>query len=572
MSSYPHPDSSPILSQFNYLPLDSEGWSILTPSADSRLIYVDEIAGNNATAVNYTPATLPNANDWEDPGAVLAYQDFVTAASNRREGYPDWVLCKRGGTFTFGGKINLPGGRSVTERSVLTAYGSGTVRPSFNPSAGDSLIRIWGDGCFNQVIKGIEIYPTWCDPSHGDWNELTGFIDRPDGISIYNGPDGGSGLLIEDNYIAHCKHNIRAFADDIAGNHSHTDLIIRRNHIEYSKGQGIISNSSSLLIEENTFYHNGWWDQVGTGDVEGQATIFDHSIYLPHSNNVLIRNNVTVDPSSIHIKLTSNTTVTDTINVEEVIIHDNFFIGGEIAQSLGGNDDQNDGPRWRNMRSTWNCMTELGIQRPTLRRLGWGIDAQDWEGGLVGGNIFHRYGDVEVTQATAIGIFGHSSSVDVTSNTIYKIGSPTGTNQNSYQALGTVKHEGEMTNVLFSKNLVQLPDTDLMPIGQHEALTGVTFMDNKYHSNEVTSNWFEYDGVSMDLATWQANTGDTSTATQVTFIDEARTYLTYLTSIGATSTRQNFIDLMRNRGSGVWDAQLEARYINAHIRAGLTPV
>ena len=570
MATYPHPNSAPILALFNYLPQDANGWSILTPSADSRLIYVDEIGGNNGTAVNYTPATLPTANDWENPGAVLAYADITTAMAQTRTGSPDWVLLKRGGEFTFSGTLHPAAGLSLSERQVITAYGAGTVRPHINPIDVDSLLRLWGANVSYHAIVGVKIYPTWCDPDNADWDAVLGF-ERPDGITMYNGSTGGVGVLIEDCHISSCKHNMRLFSDGSDGVYPHSDVIIRRNLTEYAKGQGIISDSSSLLIEENVFYHNGWWTQSGTGDIDGQATIFDHSIYLPKTKNTLIRNNVTIDPSSIHFKFTANTSGVDSVQVEDVVVHNNFFMGGEIAQSIGGNSDQNTGARWRNIRSTWNCMTELGIQRPTLRRLGWGIDAQDWEGGLVGANLFFRYGDTEVTQVAGIGVMGHCSDVDITSNTIYKIGAPTGTNQNSYQALGTVAQGGFMTNVLMADNLIQLPDTDCMPIGRHEALGGTTFVANKYNSAEV-GDWYEYDNVTMGYAEWVTNTGDTSTETVVTFVDETRTAYSYMTTIGETATRQAFIALHRNRVAGTWDVEHEARYLNAYLRAGYTPV
>ena len=113
-------DEATIEAQFNYLPLDADGWSIITPSADSRLIYVDATNGNDATGTHYLPSTLPNVDNWHDPGAVQPYQTFSAALAEKRQDYPDWILLKRGEEFSFSGRQNLKNGRSIAQKPVLS--------------------------------------------------------------------------------------------------------------------------------------------------------------------------------------------------------------------------------------------------------------------------------------------------------------------------------------------------------------------------------------------------------------------------------------------------------------------
>ena len=567
-SILPHTDEAAIEAQFNYLPQDANGWSIITPSADSRLIYLDPTGGNDGTAVNYLPSTLPNVNNWNDPGAISAYQTAEAAESQMRAGLPDWILVKRGETVPITSNFEPRAGRSLTERSVLTAYGPGTERPSLRPADNGSIIRAWGDNAFTMVFKGIEIYPTWCDPDHVDFDPINGLANRPDGLTIYNGPAGGSGIIIEDCRFRHLKKNVRVFAELESGE-ACEDIIFRRNVTEYATGQGFFANDAEVIVEENVFYHCGWWTQTGTGDPDGQASIFDHSLYCPSIKNSIIRNNISIAPSSIHFKLTANTDVVDSIKAYDIVMYNNFMFEGEIGLSLGGNDDQDTGARWRDMRTAHNVGTQLGMTRPTNRDIAWGEDIQDWEGGMSSENIYFDYGDATVDRVTGLVIMGHCSDVIISNLVVNKIGPTTGTENLAHQGISTVAQGGTMTNVQIIDPIIQLPNTDCRIIGNHEALTGVTFVGGKYHSGAAANEQFNYNGTTMNHADWVTNTGDTGALEQVTFVDDSRTLLTYLASVGETATRESFIDKCRNRQAGTWDPKYDARYINPYFREGL---
>ena len=72
---------------------DESGWSIITPSEDSRLIYVSSSLGDDETAEFYAPRDI---DDVEAPGVIKPYQTIEAAMVNAREGYPDWVLLLKG--------------------------------------------------------------------------------------------------------------------------------------------------------------------------------------------------------------------------------------------------------------------------------------------------------------------------------------------------------------------------------------------------------------------------------------------------------------------------------------------
>ena len=67
--------------------LDANGWTLLTPSADSRLIYVSSSSGLDTNS-GLTEAT---------PLKTIRF-----ARSKIRSGFADWMLLKCGDTFTEG--------------------------------------------------------------------------------------------------------------------------------------------------------------------------------------------------------------------------------------------------------------------------------------------------------------------------------------------------------------------------------------------------------------------------------------------------------------------------------------
>ena len=105
---------------------DSGGWSILTPSEDSRLIYVSSSAGDDETAEYYAPRDI---SDIQAPGLIKPFKTVHAALDQVRDDYPDWILLLRGDTWELVDRVALKSGRSVTERSVITAYGDSGGRP-----------------------------------------------------------------------------------------------------------------------------------------------------------------------------------------------------------------------------------------------------------------------------------------------------------------------------------------------------------------------------------------------------------------------------------------------------------
>lgn len=113
----------------NTLPCDAEGWTIFTPSADSRIIYVSQENGDDAAAEVYSPDDAAIGTDPFAPsGDVLSYATISEAFQQARDGFPDWVLFKRGEVWT-GVSFAPKNGRTDGEPSLVAAYGTDGAAP-----------------------------------------------------------------------------------------------------------------------------------------------------------------------------------------------------------------------------------------------------------------------------------------------------------------------------------------------------------------------------------------------------------------------------------------------------------
>ena len=107
---------------------NSAGWTVFTPSADTQIIYVSNSTGDDRTGV---------VGDINHPFKTLA-----AGKSRLRNGKPDWLLLKKGDTWTDQqfGYLRIKG-RSAAEPMLFGAYGTG-ARPvlKINSSIGEAGI------------------------------------------------------------------------------------------------------------------------------------------------------------------------------------------------------------------------------------------------------------------------------------------------------------------------------------------------------------------------------------------------------------------------------------------------
>ena len=544
---------------------DEGGWSILTPSEDSRLIYVSSSLGDDATAEFYAPRDI---GDIENPGAIKPFRSIEAAYANSRAGYPDWILLHGGDTWEVHESIQLNSGRSITERSVITSYGSGEQRPIIKSDAGETF-RIWSYKKYI-AITDLALYGYKRDPESSDFSGW-GLVDESTAIRIYSPKGSVMGtLLVEGN-----DFNFFSKGISINGGGDVLDVVVRRNTIrnsysERDHSQGIYATHTSALLEENIFDHNGWYkQQVDTGNekAEGQANMFNHNTYFAKSFHSKFIRNIFLRSSSIQNKWTASSdshSNVDSIKSHDLWMEDNVYVGGEIGISAGGNTDHDTGPRWKNITIINNVMLAIGRDRPTNRTLGWNIDATDWEGGLVCGNYILHTDNLLVKNLVGIRLNGHSSNVIIAENTIHGLIAP---NPSSKTGAMTV-NSGPKENIRVSGNNIQLVDSN-MRVLLTENVDSIVFEENHYFSDLDGDEWFRSQDVSYGIDQWRSIASDNNSMVgQASFLEPKRTFETYLASVGLSQSIDEFSQLAARQTRINWNRDFTAQAVLDYIRQG----
>ncbi len=237
---------------------DSNGWTQVTPSSDSRLVYVS--AAGSDTNDGLSPST---------PKKTIVAADALI-----RDGFPDHLLLRRGDTFTVpsGGLGPWKNGRSATEPVVFSYYGTSGARPILKVT---NQFIDHGSAVRNyQFYKGLDIYKSNSDPTSGDFANVSG-------TTAVRFVGGGANLRFEDNRTRFVEIVIQS---DAGG--TYTNVEFRRNivvdawrHDTYTtenKIQGLyLSGANGFLVEENVFDHNGWNETVANAG----ANQYNHNIY-----------------------------------------------------------------------------------------------------------------------------------------------------------------------------------------------------------------------------------------------------------------------------------------------------
>jgi len=259
------------------------------PSYDSNIIYVSSQGNDETGRVNSVDTVFNAINPNVD---IYPFKTLKAAMSKVRDGYPDWVLLKRGeewenenlGTFN-------KSGRSKSERILIGYYGEEGERPliktgtSYGFSANNKLTS-------NIVIVGLDFYSHTRDPNSSDYSVSE---EGTTGISFIG---GGENILIEDTVVRYFKSGIvvQSFDNKAYKNFELKRSIITDSYSKTSHSQGMyISGVDGILIEKNVFDHNGWHETIAP------ASAYSHNIYMQTTNvgkNIIVKENVIARASS----------------------------------------------------------------------------------------------------------------------------------------------------------------------------------------------------------------------------------------------------------------------------------
>ncbi len=574
-----------------WLPVDEEGWTILAPSNDIRLIYVSSTDGDDETAVVYPPAS-PEVGD--DPflpaGDVRPYARIEAALEQARAGHGDWVLLRRGDSWD-NQAMQLPDGRSTEAPFVLGAYGAADERPVLR---GNSRLRVGHHrgGAKHVVITGVEIYDSRKDPDSPDHAVVAGENMNASGMFFAVGRGNAfRNVLVEDCLLRYAHVSFINY--DKRGRQAETpisDVVIRRSLIldmyrPIGHTVGIWANDASFLLEECILDHNGWLHYRTRENREankpGIAFGLSHNTYVCNVYNTVFRGNMFLRGASQGNKWSA----LREHGVLDVLVDDNLYAANEIVGSAGGNGVG--GHRFVNMAMINNVATHFGKAEGT--RLGYGISITDWDGGLFAGNLFRGPRFPQVGQNWAIRIASRQwhggwgggtaprdpddpsatpgkglRNVLVARNTFYDM-------DGGWAVVGTAARTDAsefLENVTFAGNRLHMPGIDKVLIEMREPeLAKFDFSGNAYHAGGET--WFQVDGRRVDSEEWLRLSGEEgATAEPMEFPDPDRALLAYMEHLGYEPSLEAFYREVRRQSRRNWRPEFTAPVINSWLREG----
>jgi hypothetical protein len=499
-------------------PLDAQGWSIFTPNAlNTRIVYVSSSTGNDSNS-GLSPA-LPRRT-------IAAGKALI------RNGFPDWLLLKKGDAWDESVGNWPTVGSSLGEPQLLGSYGTG-ARPLVRSGASQGMLGSGGGSRRWLAVVGIHF--------RGRDNAPT---SAPSGISFLTPVEG---FLIEDCLVE--RYQVGIVIDGFDGRFR--DVRLRRNIVvdNYSvstthAGGTYLSRIDGLLLEENVFDHNGWLPSVtnATG-----PTIHRHNIYIQsdctgcilHNNfvmnaashgaqmrsagiaigNVFVRN-------SISLLMSGNTVSGSAI---EAICHDNVFLEGKDIDAAN--------PR------------------------GWALEAQNVQGGIFSNNLF-----ANATQANlpfAMQFKDTMRDVSIVGNMCHNW--PRG-----------ISFEGNNTtfgNFLLQGNHIQDLATGNYLIRHYDSQTPSYIASSSYNTfnSSILSpgQWLVRGSTGLDVNSWRNQFGDNSSLMRHrTMIDATRSLGSYEAALGGPNDFNAFRQQLRLQSKDYWRPQYTAVAAAAWIRQG----
>ena len=542
------------------LPRDANGWTIFTPSADTDVVYVDSVTGNDTICRSYRTTDAEMGVDPFNPaGAILPCATTYKAQTLiPGQGQPDWILHKRGSVFNAG-ITNSKNGRSATEPMVIASYGGSGAMPIFRSGYENN-----GNLSTQYVaISGLDFYRDTRDPSSPNYaptgQATTGMFFFAH--AAYN----IKSLLIEGCRVRFFLNNLNIAPVATTGN---TGITFRRNAIlnAYSRIEGhsqgmLMNNFDGAILEENIFDHNGWLVQNDGDGIseEGEATMFNHNIYLTNNKNMSLKNNIFIRGSSNNTKIKYTATGVGT----GLVIDNNLYLGGEIAMSIGAPDERaiysTVSPQVTN-----NVWLNPGKWNPTNRALAWFFYNFNWDGGNVSKNLMLNQDDDGIG-----GKFFHIAysgrNVTVENNIVYNAKKIAAI---ELGALDSNNFNPPRDGFVISNNIFDVSSAYIVDATALADVAAYTFSGNKYNSTKTVDTWFRVGSKTLSNAQWQTATGDKSAFEQASFFDTTRSIETYMASIGENASIELFIGKCRAQDRFSWNQHYTAETVNASVHAG----
>lgn len=550
-------------------PVPTFKWTAFKASASTRKVYLSSSSGSDSN-----PCTQ-----------AKPCKTLQKGYNTLRDGYPDWLLLKRGdvwtGSFSKGWSFSWDkSGKSASEPMLVTSYGSGGARPRIDAGQEHGWHHFNSVNLHDLAIVDLHFRAHTRDPYSSSYVSKAG-AQFQSGIR-WTGGGSVTRLLIEGCLFEYFKSNIAMAPKASAG--PFKQIKVRGNVLwsawsgdpsEYS--QGIYANNlDGLLIEGNVIVRNGGLlgytndpdTKVPAGLSKKDVAVnwYNHQAYIQSGNtNVTVRNNIFASGDGVQLRpggvardnlfyrtivsLTVGSATTPVAGGVTASLIDNVFVEGtDFAPEC-----------------STPGMRAHGIQLANINKA---------KGARVKGNLF--LDDISAGHyGTMIGANGSNcGSGNKYTCTVFNVRIEGNT---AHQWRGGIKLSStiktQIGGITVKGNVLHNPaDTKakLVSLSCGWDATQLSFSGNRYHRGGA-SKWFKVSSTSYDYAGFVGVTKESgSKKGPVTFVDKTRTLGTYNALQGGAASAAAFLERARQQSRANWSPAYEAARVNAYLRAGYT--
>jgi hypothetical protein len=493
-------------------PTDDSGWTILTPAAGARLIYVSSSTGSDSNSGLSTSVPV---------------QTLARAYSLLRDGNPDWVLLKAGDVWNESFPSINKSANSSTQYMVITSYGTGP-RPQLRTT---SPAFYGGGGTIRRglAIVDLDLAPSTPGSGYGgitfleSWGHVLiegcSIIGYPDNIIIQ---ETGSGRL-PDMQIRRC---VLADSEDVGPPHS----------------QGLFMGSCDDWLVEGCIIDNNARDK---------ADMFCHNVYIHQTSGPgIFRENISARACSHGVQQRPGGTM-----------ENNLFLQNPINAYQG--KSASDHPAATNYVFNNVVLDSRDINIILPRGFGYVLGGAD--NTVIEYNVaaHQQTGSSNVTAFSFDGI----NAATVHGNFVYDW-------TYQYAGWGTAYQWDTIGYgpVLFTGNFAYQPNDGMCVRHEGRALdASFTYTGNSYFSTNPATGYQQFssaNGIEGSWSWWRGLAGEQGS----TFGNPGSYDVTigaYMQSIGLTGSVDEFMAQARLQSKQYWRPQLMSATINNWVRARL---
>ncbi len=527
---------------------DANGWTVVTPSSDTRTIFVSSSTGSDLNS---------------GLSALSPVKTLTKAQSLVHTGEPDWLLLKAGDVFN-GSFLNWSAsGRSAQEPVLIGSYGTG-ARPQVNSGTASAGFNVVANAAVsvNYVdLIGVQFYEQNRDPASPTFN--TSSAGGTTGFQWYA---PGGNVLVENCSFRFYRNNL----DIESVNGITSNFVIRRSlsadsWSTTSHSQGMYCYSlSNISVLQCVFDHNGWNTQI-PGAVDAG---YNHNMYFASTcSGVDVESCVIAEASYSGIMARAGGT-----------INNNLFVNNAVAVSFGNANGADSTVGGVTGSLIGNAI--VGDKSSNGTAFGEGFEIGNTKPGaglLVANNIFTQdtqfaKAAIQLTMATA------------TYNPQYAVGENDVTVQNNivngwYQGITTSGQFVGGGTGLYALNNLKVQNNDFLNstnrLVKHDNayLPSVeNWAGNRYYDPALSqSAWFLQESNNVSVGQWLTQVDQTGKVLpSLPYADPNRSVATYDATLGGPGTWQDFLVQARSMSYTNYQPQYMAQAVIDYVNRGFT--